>query len=112
MDITSAVSGDGGGPQNAVYPKQPQQTDIPCRVSFGNRDAPRDANTRYETQEQTATVFCDPDVPVIAGDRIALRRRFADGQVYDSFEGLVPTAGRANRYETHQEFDLELRGYA
>ena len=119
MDIThsEAVNADTEGDtqegDGIFYPETPQLSDVPCRISFGSQvDSARTSDPHYEPVEERPKVFCAVDVAVVAGDLITLRRCHADGTVYATFTGTVVMSGRPNRWDNHQEFEVDVSGDA
>jgi len=113
MDITSVVEDtDEDGAAVTTYPTVPQQTDVPCRISFSQKDGVEKANDTNEVVSLKATLHCGVDVNIRAGDKIVVRRYHADGTSFDTFEGLIPLAGRPNKWRSHQEVELTLEGDA
>lgn len=113
MDITSVEeSADEDGATINAYPDIPQQKDVPCRISLSSKDAPIGPEELYNKVEIHPIIFCGPTVDVKAGDKIVVRRLDSDGNVYETYEGMLSISGRANKYETHQEFMLSMRGEA
>lgn len=113
MDITSVEeTTDEDGATVNDYSTTPQQTDIHCRISFPDKDAPKEPGELYNKVEIYPVIFCSPTVNVKAGDKIVVRRLDDDGNVYETYEGMLAISGRANKYETHQEFILSMKGKA
>lgn len=113
MDITSVVEGtDDDGATVNNYPSTPQQTDVPCRISLSSKDAPKETEDLYNKVSNNPIVFCEPTVDVKAGDKVIVRRLDDEGNVYETYEGMLTISGRANKYETHQEFILSMKGDA
>jgi hypothetical protein len=110
MDITTVIENTAGNTNDNIYPNEPQETDVPCRISMPNKDAPVNNNSDYETIEFQPVIFCDPTIEIPAGSKITVYRRYADGTVFETYEGLKSVSGRANIYETHQEFQLDMLG--
>lgn len=112
MDITSTVeSVDEDGATVNGYPQEPQQKDVPCKVSLPSKDKVSDSET-FEAVSLNPIIFCSPRIKVRAGDRIAVRKCHPDGTVYESFRGLLAETGKPNVFVTHQEFELKLEGDA
>lgn len=113
MDITSVTEDtDEDGATVNDYPSTPQQQNIPCRISLSSKDAPKEPGELYSKVETYPIIFCNPSVTVKAGDKIVVRRLDDKGNVYETYEGMLSISGRANRYETHQEFILSLKDEA
>lgn len=113
MDITSVQEGtDEDGATVNDYPGTPQQKDIPCRISLSSKDAPKENGELYNKVETYPIIFCAPSVAVKAGDKIVVRRLDEEGNVYETYEGMLAISGKSNRYETHQEFTLSMKGEA
>ena len=113
MDITSVRQGeDEDGATVNSYPTQPQQVDIPCRISLSSKDAPKEKEELYNKVETYPIIFCSPSVDVNAGDKITVRRLDSEGKVYETYEGMLSISGKPNKYETHQEFVLSMKGEA
>lgn len=112
MDVTSAEEEEADDSSTLnVYPKEPQQKDIPCKVALPQKDKV-DPDSLHEAIELNPVIFCDPAVQIKAGDRITIRKCFADGTVYETFEGLLAETGKPNVFTTHQEFELQVKGDA
>lgn len=111
MDITTTEEISDVA-DDAVYPEEPQQVDVPCRISMPNLDKVENANELREPVELRPRIFCSPSIQVRPGDRITVRRCHSDGEVYATFTGLASTAGKANVWENHQEFELVMEGDA
>jgi len=112
MDITSVeetVASDSSTLN--TYPKEPQQKDIPCKVSQTSKDTVED-EALHEPIKSNPVIFCSPDIQVKAGDRVAVRKCYSDGTVYETFTGFLAETGRPNRFVTHQEFELKMDGDA
>ena len=113
MDITSVQEGtDEDGATVNDYPNTPQQQDVPCRISLSSKDAPKEPGDLYNKVETYPVIFCSPTVAVKGGDKIVVRRLDDEGNVYETFEGMLAISGRSNKYETHQEFVLSMKGEA
>ena len=85
--------------------------DVPCRLSLtSSRDNPKTGTEEQKIVDYTPRIFCDPGLDVPAGSKVVVRRCYSDGTVYETYEGLIPLSGRANKYETHQEFEVNLAG--
>lgn len=113
MDITSVQEDtDEDGATVNGYPSTPQQTDIPCRISLPSKDAPMELAELYNKVQTYPIIFCAPTVDVKPGDKIVVRRLDDGGNVYETFEGMLAISGRSNKYETHQEFELSMKGEA
>ena len=113
MDITSAQEDiDEDGATVNGYPGTPQQKDIPCRISLSSKDAPKGKEELYNKVETYPIIFCSPAVTVKAGDKIVVRRLDNEGNVYETYEGMLAISGKSNKYETHQEFILSMKGEA
>lgn len=107
MDITSTMeTEDEDGATVNSYPTTPQQKDIPCRISFGNKDTPKKLGETHNKVEITPTIFCKLDAIVKAGDKVIVRRCYNDGTVYETYSGTLSISGKPNKYETHQVFEL------
>lgn len=113
MDITSVeeTSDEDGATVNA-YPNTPQQVDVHCRISLSSKDAPKEKEELYNKVEMHPIIFCSPSVFVRPGDKIVVRRLDSEGTVYETYEGMLAISGKPNKYETHQEFALSMRGDA
>lgn len=113
MDITSVqeTTDEDGATVNG-YPNVPQQVDVPCRISFSSKDTPKETGELYNKVETYPIIFCSPSVNVKAGDKIVVRRLDDEGNVYETYEGMLAISGRSNKYETHQEFALSMKGDA
>lgn len=112
MDIYSTVeSEDEDGAFSNVHPAQPQQKDVPCRISFSSKDT-ADMESPYEKVKLNPTIFCGRDVNVSAGDKVVVRRCHSDGTVYATYEGVLALTGKPNTWETHKEFELTMEGDA
>ena len=110
MDITSAEEAeDADGATTNEYPAVPQQVDVPCRISLSSKDQPSQASPA-ERVSMKPVIFCTTAVKVKAGDRVTVRRCHADGTVYETYEGLLAETGWPNKWETHQEFVLDMAG--
>jgi hypothetical protein len=112
MDITRAQETsdvfDG-----IAYPDAPIHTGIACRLDPQGYDAAYGGDPAHEPIDTYPVVYCATDTDVQPGDRITIRRQYADGTVYDTFSGVViTTAGRPNRYEEHMEFQVRMLGDA
>lgn len=113
MDITSVEEAtDEDGATVNGYPSTPQQVDVPCRISFSGKDAPKEPDQLYNKVEIQPVIFCNPMVNVKAGDKIVVRRLDDEGNVYETYEGMLAISGKSNKYETHQEFALSMKGEA
>jgi hypothetical protein len=112
MDITTTEEDASGIGDNAVYPEVPQQTDVPCRISFSSKDTAKSNNELREPISLNPTIFCAPDVNIIAGDKITVRRCHADGTVYETFKGCAVISGKPNKWDNHQEVELDISGDA
>jgi hypothetical protein len=113
MDITSVQeTEDEDGATVNGYPNEPQQKNIPCRISFPNKDTPKEKDELYNKVKINPIIFCDPEVDVKAGDKIVVRRLDELGNVYATYEGMLAISGKSNKYETHQEFQLNMDGDA
>jgi hypothetical protein len=70
-----------------------------CRVSYKKIDAPYEVDLTGEPIIFELKVICGPDVPIKAGDYLAVTR-------FDPVDGLVEYTGYAGapaKYGTHQE---------
>lgn len=113
MDITSIEeTTDEDGATVSAYASTPQQVDVPCRISLSSKDAPRQPTELYNKVEIYPIVFCSPSVSVKPGDNVVVRRLDSDGNVYETYEGMLSISGKSNKYETHQEFILSMKGDA
>ena len=112
MDVTSMESStDSDGATTNAYPETPQQVNIPCRISLSSKDSPLQSSP-YEKVELNPVIFCALGVQIQPGDKITVRRKHENGTTYDTYEGLVSISGRPNRWSTHQEFELDMKGDA
>jgi len=112
MDITTTQEVAQGDATNNVYPATPQQTDVHCRISFPRKDTRDIANKEREKVELKPVIFCDPNVSVKPGDKIAIRRCKKDGTVYATLSGLAVKAAKPNVWVNHREFELDVSGDA
>ena len=113
MDIYSTEeTTDVDGATINDYPETPQQKDVPCRISFSSKDTPIQRGELYNNVKINPIIFCEPTIPVKAGDKIVVRRIDSDGKVFETYDGMISIGGRANKYETHQEFELSIEGDA
>lgn len=113
MDITTTETEVGpSGDDVQVYPPEPQQVDIACRISLSSKDKAKSDNESFEPISLNPIIFCAPDVPIVAGDRITVRRCRSDGTVYETFKGLAVISGRPNTWDNHQEVELDISGDA
>ena len=112
MDITTAVESSFGDATVNTYPSEPQQIDVPCRISFSGGDRARDNNSEREGINLTPKIFCAPNVQVLAGDRLIVHRCYSNGVVYETFQGIAVLTGRPNQWESHQEIALDMSGDA
>lgn len=110
MDITSTEKVKNGNTVANVYPQEPQQVGIPCRISFPGYDTISKKTDPYDPISLKPKIFCNPDVEIKAGDRISIRRKYPDGTIYASFDGLVSISGYPKRYSSHLEFEIDMEG--
>jgi hypothetical protein len=111
MDILRQEQITDGAETVSINSNAPFLSGVACRVSFGSQ-ADLQSTADLELKQVNPTVFCGKDVDIKAGDSVIVRRLNSDGSVYQTFEGFVSTAGMANKYETHQQFVLELKADA
>lgn len=110
MDVYSVQeSTDEDGATVTGYPTTPQQQDVPCRISLSSKDAPKEKEDLYNKVELYPVVFCGLSVSVKAGDKLVIRRLDDDGNVYETYEGMLSISAKPNKYETHQEFMIGLK---
>ena len=112
MDITSVVETEAADSSTLnEYPDEPQQKDIPCKISLQGKDGVEE-DSLHESVKTNPVIFCSTDIQVKAGDRITVRKCHADGTLYETFQGLLAETGKPNKFATHQEFELQMVGDA
>ena len=94
------------------YSTLPALKDQICRISFPNPDKAVPFNDMQESVLSDPKVICDRSLDIPAGSRIEVRRLSSSGDVYQSFEGLVLKSANPSKYESHQEFFLNMFGDA
>ena len=115
MDILSTEEVEAeDGTTNNIYPKEPQQKNIPCRISLTSKDTPSPVNESVQNArvESNPIIHCSKDVQVKARDRITVRRKDGEGKVYETYTGLLAETGRPNKWMTHQEISIVIAGDA
>lgn len=81
--------------------------DIACKFSFSEKDNPNDSNGTYMPVLKQVIVFTDLDHNIIAGDEISGYRIDLTSGTKQLIEGIC---GEPNRFDTHQEIPIEIKG--
>lgn len=81
--------------------------DIACKFSFSEKDDPNDSNGTYMPVLKQVIVFTDLDHNIIAGDEITGYRKDLESGIEQLIEGIC---GEPNRFDTHQEIPIEIKG--
>jgi hypothetical protein len=106
FDIYRSVEVSQGDAVSNIYPEMPHLEDIPCRLSYSSSDMVSGDETRNDV-EFTPKLFCNVAVDVIAGDKITIRRCYADGTVYATYTNVTLTA-KPDIHEDHLEIMLKI----
>lgn len=115
MDILSTEEVEAqDGTINNAYPELPQQRNVPCRISLKTKDTPSPVNEEIQNAriESNPVIFCSKDVQVKARDRITIRRKDSEGNVFETYTGLLAETGRPSKWASHQEISIVIAGDA
>jgi hypothetical protein len=106
MDVFRLVDEKSkSGATNRVIPKEPQQKDVPCRISFAGSDPALDeGNPAFKAERVGIRIFCGTEVDLRAGDTVHLHRPINNRGII-TYRGKV---GRPDFYDTHQEAEFEF----
>ena len=94
------------------YATLPALANQACRISFPNLDKALPFNEAQEEIVSDPKIICNRDLDIPAGSRVEVKRLSSSGDVYQSFEGLVLKSANPSKYESHQEFFLNMFGDA
>lgn len=86
---------------NVVY------EDIKCKFSFVEKDNPLDKTESYMPVLKQITLFCSLDYDIKPGDLIKGYRIDNKTQIEQLIEGQC---GLPNRFDTHQEIPIQIKG--
>ena len=92
---------------NAVLPDTPIFNNIPCRVSFGNRESAKDTEIDFNPINFTPKLFFSLNVKLKAGDYVVVTRSIDTNETSVIYEGNI---GLPAVFQTHQEVLFNVEG--
>jgi hypothetical protein len=104
MDVQRRVQSKAGDGSTVTGPRQTVTglTNIPCRISYKMPDTATNPENGEQVRRQVQ-VFFAPDIDILAGDYLILRR-ITGGAVRQTLQG---NAGKPGIYGSHCELLLE-----
>lgn len=97
----------------SIYPDEPTFIISECMLSLSNRNKANDTafsvgEEDFEFQEVIPKLFCDPNIEILAGDRLKVFRKDSVGNVYAIYTLHPAEMGRPNQWVTHQEIECRF----
>jgi len=110
LTVTEFSSGTNidGSTSTSLNPA-PKYTDAPCRISFENKDSASDADADGVPVHYAPKVFFAPDLVILAGSHVEIKRCDPDGAVLYVYTGVV---SQPIPFASHQEAFFQIEEYA